>query len=321
MCDYFARFHLSIGLNVSILFHAPTLLNSDFRVQPKSSVEEGFGEYFGDRASPISSDNVGSAVVEIVKDSFSLGISMVVDNEEEEWEEEEEEADQVDGHVAKMQLIRLVNGVPLHDCADAKACALVLQLPFLKCWRTYGLNVTASPPTTNLVPTFDVKDVVSLGLDAKSQSQLNTLPAGLRLKKIICVVNVRAKTDEVAFPTLSKSRLPQGDSRMDNALEVGVKACLAQLAGAGGGLLSEPKDLRREIRLKVDVPAISEAMGSVIAGMRSKKRRERACDGLGLGLGLSGGSGSGRGSGGGGCSSKEDIAQALSVRLKAVIEK
>jgi len=157
--------------------------------------------------------------------------------------------------LACIHLVRLVNNAPMLDGPETAACALTKLLPNLKCWKKYGLRVEGAgdagedsglPP---YLPVFGVADAWDVG-GANGANGTSThraleggaadrgqeeeeeerergeegegrwketkiLPVGVRLRNVFVFVHVKASSEAFPLPTLSKSRLPEGDQRLE----------------------------------------------------------------------------------------------------------
>lgn len=94
------------------------------------------------------------------------------------------------------------------------------------------------------------------------------LPAAQRLGKILVVIQIHAKPSTLPLPTLSKGRLPADHVAIDNALEVALTECLRKLQTSNPSLLLTAGELRVAERDARYIPAISEALSSIM--LRSK---------------------------------------------------
>lgn len=147
-----------------------------------------------------------------------------------------------DEQAARLQLIRIVNDVPIIENAEAHSCGLVHGIADTKLWGSFGLDiersVTTSQSTKASTPSFRLRDsnLVApfinknanhrlLGesnddedLDQRSNEKnrkrrrrgvhaSNELcPANVRIGVILVVVHVRANPSALPLPTLSKVR-------------------------------------------------------------------------------------------------------------------
>jgi hypothetical protein len=140
-----------------------------------------------------------------------------------------------------MLLVRLVNKIPLLDCAEAVACGLVQGIAAKKkTWNSFGLDVsllpnisdstkrqmycvrdseqvapffkkgghelfTASDDESSTDESADESTGIPLGQKRKRpQQRSGLLPAKLRLANILAIVQMHAKPTTLPLPTLSK---------------------------------------------------------------------------------------------------------------------
>lgn len=147
-----------------------------------------------------------------------------------------------DDQAARLQLIRIVNDVPIIENAEAHSCGLVHGIADKKVWGSFGLDiersVTTSQSTKASTPSFRLRDSNLVApfinknanhrlleesnddedLDQRSNGEnrkrrrsrvhaSNELcPANLRIGVILVVVHVRANPSALPLPTLSKVR-------------------------------------------------------------------------------------------------------------------
>ena len=141
---------------------------------------------------------------------------------------------------AKLQVVRMVNGIPLLDSSEALACGVIKKISSnAATWNSFGLNLLQSGTEQN-TPTFDLNDSAQVAPFLKStthslfeesqdcnQSSSDEddfdvenmrvkrkkerhrkakciLPAALRLGDVLMVVQIRAKPTALPLPTLSK---------------------------------------------------------------------------------------------------------------------
>ena len=155
----------------------------------------------------------------------------------------EREEDTSEPPVARLELVRLVNNVPLLDGAEASACGIVQGITNKVVWGCSGLQVTKSCHSdvqSSWTPRFDVRDSDQVapffqshthrqweaGQDLDSieedpidggerrqrkrksrmMTQSSLLPAKVRLGHILVIVHIRAAPSSLPLPTLSKVR-------------------------------------------------------------------------------------------------------------------
>mmetsp|Transcript_13621 Transcript_13621/g.20733 ORF Transcript_13621/g.20733 Transcript_13621/m.20733 type:complete len:583 (+) Transcript_13621:499-2247(+) len=212
-------------------------------------------------------------------------------------------------HSAHLQLIRMVNRIPLLDGAEASSCGLVRGVANQCIWSSFGLSVNHEKPSKletlcPFIPTYTVKDgdrVASFyqksphqlfensfceenqylsenrqtdKLDgqgfSKSPSEFLLLPAHLRLGNMLMIIQINAKPSLLPLPTLSKSRLPMNDSSIDTALEAGVLECIKSLQLTNPSLLLTSKQLKAKIRDSRYIPAVAAALACVLCKSKDK---------------------------------------------------
>ena len=135
---------------------------------------------------------------------------------------------------AQLHLVRIVNGVPLLDTAEALACGIVRKASSVSTWNCFGLSVSQNESsgadglvTMNLSDSDQVAPFLSSGVHAlfegasqedagdhededqctkrkRAKQERRMLPAQLRLGEVLMVVQIRAKPSELPLPTLSK---------------------------------------------------------------------------------------------------------------------
>jgi hypothetical protein len=133
---------------------------------------------------------------------------------------------------ASMQLVRMINNIPMLDSSEALACGLVQGVVSSKrMWNAYGLEVNSVPTKgkESTTPTFSVRDsdqllpffstrshaLLATGYPGKEDDQTektsnsrldNTihLPAAQRLGDIVIIAQIQAEPSILPLPTLSK---------------------------------------------------------------------------------------------------------------------
>ncbi|KAL7542024.1 hypothetical protein ACHAXR_011450 [Thalassiosira sp. AJA248-18] len=205
--------------------------------------------------------------------------------------------------LATLQVVRMVNGIPLLDSSEALACGVVQKMSNSAVWNSFGLNVLQnSENDLDLDPvplSLEINDSAQVAPFLKStahsmfhdQSQGNDqsssdeddfdvenfrgkrkkerqvrclLPAALRLGDVLVVVQIRAKPSALPLPTLSKGRLPLNDKGISDALENGISDCLRCLQRSSPGLLLTAHQLKRVERDVKYVPSVAGAIASVL---------------------------------------------------------
>jgi hypothetical protein len=142
---------------------------------------------------------------------------------------------------ATLQLVRIVNGVPIIESAEAHSCGIVHGIANKRVWASFGLDIDRSTATasdnTVCAPSFTLRDsplIASFFNKSLNHKQLRTndndtiqnqsleankkkrkreilpqkdlLPANARIGAILIVVHVRAAPSSLPLPTLSKVR-------------------------------------------------------------------------------------------------------------------
>jgi hypothetical protein len=141
---------------------------------------------------------------------------------------------------ASMQLVRMINNIPMLDTSEACACGLVQSVASSKrMWNTFGLEVNSIPTKGNVsnAPTYSVRDSDQIApffssrshsllvsgyngnedqrkeISDKSRSdtascRIHTvlLPAAQRLGNILIIAQIQAEPSILPLPTLSKVR-------------------------------------------------------------------------------------------------------------------
>ncbi len=139
-----------------------------------------------------------------------------------------------DEQAARLQLVRIVNDVPIIENAEAHSCGLVHGIANKSVWGSFGLDIertaTATQDTSPSVPSFRLRDsnLVAPFINKNANHKLleqdndetqnrkrrrrgasasNDLSlANLRIGVILVVVHVRANPSALPLPTLSKVR-------------------------------------------------------------------------------------------------------------------
>lgn len=209
-----------------------------------------------------------------------------------------------------IKMIRMVNGVPMLDSAEAHACGLVHGLAKCKAvWSSFGLQVSKSSHSpSNEPPSFELRDSTQVmpfirwdnhrhrQLDqddgeedneddqtrerkrGRSPGATNLLPARVRFGQVLVVVRIVATSSALPLPTLSKGRLPMNDRSIDTALQLGVEGCLKQLQELNPDILLSPSQLRSIERDSRYVPGISSAISRMICQSTNSSFRSMGID-------------------------------------------
>jgi hypothetical protein len=154
--------------------------------------------------------------------------------------------DDDDQSVSTIQLVRMVNHIPLLDSAEAAACGVVHGLQNKDLWGSFGLRVQdkSQVDSQSWTPAFELHDSdqlapffriqnhklweqarqredteeASLGSSTRGKRKRGAstlaqlMPAKVRMAKILIVVNIQAAPTSLPLPSLSKvinSRFPE----------------------------------------------------------------------------------------------------------------
>eukprot|EP00934_Nitzschia_sp_Nitz4_P008541 Nitzschia sp. Nitz4//scaffold58_size112336//44360//46517//NITZ4_004030-RA/size112336-exonerate_est2genome-gene-0.33-mRNA-1//1//CDS//3329554980//8531//frame0 len=192
---------------------------------------------------------------------------------------------------ASMEVVRMVNSVPLLDGVDACACGLIKAINSKNVWGAFGLEV-AIPSEEYVDPDswqqcFFVKDSEQVfpffqdsnhqlwtdrtmegGCDTKKRvlAILNfPIPAKVRLGRILALVNIVATPTDLPLPTLSKGRLPINHAPITQALHLALRSCLRSLQTTSPGLFLTPSQLQTAERDSQYIPLIARAASRILS--------------------------------------------------------
>ncbi|CAB9511646.1 expressed unknown protein [Seminavis robusta] len=113
---------------------------------------------------------------------------------------------------------------------------------------------------------IDIEDVLRRQGKRKRKKRRNwLLPAGIRLGKILVVMQIDAEPSTLPLPTLSKGRLPLDNAAIDKALEVALRECLRSLQKTNPDILLTAQQLKRAERDARYVPAVAASLASIIS--------------------------------------------------------
>ncbi len=201
-----------------------------------------------------------------------------------------------------LQLVRIVNDVPIIENAEAHACGLVHGVANKRVWGAFGIDIektTTTASNTSLpTPSFLLRDsslvAPFINRNANHQ-QLETevcetdhdencksnrkrrkgaqnylRPVNVRIGKILVVVHVRANPSSLPLPTLSKGRLPLHHQPIDEALELGLKDCIVSLQSTNPDLFLTTLQLRMVERDALYVPAMASAVSRIVCKSRNR---------------------------------------------------
>lgn len=210
---------------------------------------------------------------------------------------------------AKLQVVRMVNGIPVLDSSEALACGVMTKISGItSIWNSFGLDISDRSQLTSTIPSFGISDSAQVAPflrtsthslyssqsqdDALSISDDNDefdmeeihntrkrkkerqarciLPAAQRLGDVLLVVQIRAKPSALPLPTLSKGRLPVNDKSINDALENAITDCLRSLQVKNPRLLLTAHHLKKIERDVKYAPLVAGAVASVLS--RSMKQ-------------------------------------------------
>jgi len=221
-----------------------------------------------------------------------------------------------DRQVATLQLIRMVNGVPILDSGEAHSCGLVHGVANKVVWGSFGLEVTKNAAThhditdtnthhTISTPSFQLRDSSIIApfinrninhrqLRPRSQNMINDndydndtenkkrkrdndlLPANIRIGTILVVVHIHAAPSSLPLPTLSKGRLPLNHRPIDSALQLGLRDCLVKLQFTNQELFLTSTRLRAIEREVRYIPGIASAVSRIICRCSNQSLRRKS---------------------------------------------
>jgi Histidine kinase-, DNA gyrase B-, and HSP90-like ATPase len=221
--------------------------------------------------------------------------------------EETTEFKDCDGTVACMELVRMVNSVPLLDGVESIACGLVRAAKNSVFWSSFGLTVfggTESDEDTwinrfmvrdcdQVAPFFrtsthdlwhgnkdnEVKQDDANALEGKKRKHKAVkamLPAKVRLGRILVVVDVQAEPNVIPMPSLTKGRLPVNHGPIAQAFHLGIRDCLRNLQVTSPGLFLSAAQLRSVERDVRYVPLLARASANMLNRLHNQSHQERA---------------------------------------------
>lgn len=251
-----------------------------------------------------TSDAANSAVLEM---------SMVVFGPQDTVDDDDDRVHSGDdtscNKTAKLQVVRMVNGIPVLDSSEALACGVMRKISgSTAIWNSFGLDISDRSQLTSTSPSFGISDSAQVAPFLRtsahslysSQSQDDSLsisdddddfdledihntrkrkkerqarcilPAAQRLGDVLIVVQIRAKPSALPLPTLSKGRLPMNDKSINDALENAVTDCLRSLQAKNPRLLLTAHQLKKIERDVKYAPLVAGAVASVLS--RSRKQ-------------------------------------------------
>lgn len=233
----------------------------------------------------------------------SLEVSVVVSPQEESTQTDSRQPGAV------LELVRMVNFVPLLDGAEACACGLVKAIQNRTTWGVFGLTVENTLAENDHSDNQDTSWVQHFGLrdsdqvapyyqshnhqlweaenrskggrtcdfadikKRKGEPELFTMPAKVRLGRVLVIVNIRAAPSMLPLPTLSKGRLPVNHTPIFQSLQVALRGCLRSLQLTSPGLLLTPSQLHtveRDIRY---IPLLANAASRIIDRVADREKQ------------------------------------------------
>jgi len=219
---------------------------------------------------------------------------------------QEETSNMNDGDVAvaSMQVVRMVNSVPLLDSVESIACGLVRAIESSVVWSSFGLTVLGNTESTEdaWINRFKVRDGDQVapffqqrnhnlwnekgesnenemqGSKGKRKSTKLMLPAKVRLGKILLTVNIQALPRIIPLPTLTKGRLPVNHEPINQAFHLGIRDCLRSLQITNPDLLLSSAQLRSVERDVRYIPLVARASANLLGRLQTESHQRRAFD-------------------------------------------
>ena len=136
-----------------------------------------------------------------------------------------------DGKAARLELVRIVNGIPIMESTEAQSCGIVHGVANKDLWGSYGLDIdrrtTIAPETSSSTTSFLLRDSNIIapfihknpkhkqlkpnnceGIRKRNRErekhERDLLPASVRIGLILVVVEIRTVLSSLFLPTLSK---------------------------------------------------------------------------------------------------------------------
>lgn len=223
-------------------------------------------------------------------------------------EESVTEDDSHESSTAQLELVRMVNSIPMLEGAESIACGLVHAVQKSVVWASFGLTLSrvTESETAHWKDNFRVRDSDQVAPyfqshkhqqweDQRDKSPVNTdddadagesdckrkrrsphkllLPAKVRLGKILVIVNVVATPNVLPLPTLSKGRLPINHSPIMQAMHLAIRQCLRSLQQTSPGLLLTTAQLRSVERDVRYIPLLANAATGILNRMQNRSRQ------------------------------------------------
>ncbi len=259
---------------------------------------------------PLQLQNIAHSVHDIrIKSSYScpsnpkMILNVIVSPHEETMSENSQDS------TACLELVRMVNSVPLLDGAESFACGLVKSLQSSVLWASFGLTIVESidSATNSWTSHFAIRDSDRVAPFLRSRNhqlweaeqdhdsvggenpeekgtekrkretndQMLMLPAKVRLGKILLLVNVDAVPTVLPLPTLSKGRLPINHLPITQALHLALRDCLRSLQQTSPGLFLTTAQLRTIERDEIYIPLMASAASGILGRMLSVSRQHK----------------------------------------------
>ena len=207
-----------------------------------------------------------------------------------------------DEQTATLQLVRIVNDVPIIENAEAHSCGIVHGVANKQVWGSFGLDIeriaTRTQELSSSVPSFQLRDsnLVAPFINKNTNHKLlkednddsgrkrsrrgvgasnDLLPANLRIGTILVLVHIRANPSALPLPTLSKGRLPLDHQPIDDALQLGLRDSIMSLQSTNKGLFLSTSQLRSAERNSRYIPALASAASRIICRSRNPSLRKK----------------------------------------------
>lgn len=210
---------------------------------------------------------------------------------------------------ACLELVRMVNSVPLLDGAESVVCGLVKALQSSVIWASFGLSflgTAGNEQDNSWTNTFAIRDSDQVAPffqshnhqlwedkqepkndrdgdeDQETGRKRRTremgrvmMPAKVRLGKILILVDIVAIPSMLPLPTLSKGRLPINHLPITQAFHLGLRDCLRSLQLTSPGLLLTAMQLRTVERDVRYIPLMASAAAGILSRMQDQAKRQQ----------------------------------------------
>ena len=207
-----------------------------------------------------------------------------------------------------LELVRMVNSVPLLDSVESIGCGLVRAMKSSVIWSSFGLTVLGGTESNEdtWINRFKVRDSDQVApffqpsnhklwdrkADVEYQDHVGKLqenkrkrkssklmlPAKVRLGKMLVIVNIQAAPNVIPMPTLTKGRLPVNHEPITKAFHLGIRDCLRNLQVTSPGLLLNSTQLRSVERDVRYVPLVALASANLLSRLQNQSHRSRALE-------------------------------------------